>query len=99
MLDKRGLIEELLKLASETRANGLKSKLSPGPPTDPAAMDASEDPDMPGDPTDSASGLPTDAMASPSGGDGEPDPEMLKKLLEMLGGGGTDSGSDPGLGA
>lgn len=85
MLDKRGLIEELLKLVSESRAGSLKAKLSPVGP------DASMDPEMPGDPTESASGPPADAMG---GGDGEPDPELLKKLLEMMGGSGGGGSGD-----
>ncbi len=44
-MDKRGLIEELLKLASEHRAMGLKSKLSP----EPAEMMEPEAPEAPMD--------------------------------------------------
>lgn len=83
MPDKRSLIEDILKLAMEHRANGLKSKLSP--PMDMMAGKA-DDPNMPGDPEESASGMPTDPMMAGGGGDGEPDPDMLKKLLEMMGG-------------
>lgn len=74
-MDKRQLIMELLKLAMSARADGLKGLTKPG--ADPVM----DEPTMPGDPADSASGMPKDAM-----GDGEPDPEMLKKLLSMMGG-------------
>lgn len=78
--DKRSLIEDILKLVSEHRAAGLKSKLSPAP--------VEEAPELPGDPAESASGLPTDAVPAPEGeaGEGEMDPEMLRQLLESMGG-------------
>lgn len=77
-VDKRSLIEDLLKLVSEHRAMGLKSKLSPEPAANPQ-MDDPSAPEMPGDPE-----MPDGE--GEGGSEGEPDPEMLKKLLEMMGG-------------
>lgn len=71
-MDKRQLIMELLKLAMSARADGLKGLTKP-------KDDMSADPVM-DEPT-----MPKDPMAG-AGGDGEPDPEMLKKLLSMMGG-------------
>lgn len=80
MMDKkRGMLEELLKLAMEHRAMGLKSKLSPEPAPE-AAEGMDSDVEMPGDPEDSASGMPEDAVS-----ESEPSPDMLMKLLEMMG--------------
>jgi len=71
-MDERGLIEEIFKLVGELRANGLKSKLSPPAPEalEPMGEEAVE---MPG--AEAAEGEASDL-----------DPEMLKQLLESMGG-------------
>ncbi len=73
-MDQRGLIEEIFKLVGELRASGLKSKLDPKPEMPMGGDEGAADQavDMPG------------AEAKPEGD--EPDPEMLKKLLESMGG-------------
>lgn len=83
-MDQRGLIEEIFKLVGELRADGLKSKLSPEPAMAPEGDEgAMESPEMPGDPSQSASGMPTDAVPAEGG---ELDPEVLRQLLESMGG-------------
>ena len=71
-MDERGLIEEIFKLVGELRANGLKSKLSPTPPMTEDEGVADEAVEMPG--------------AEAAEGEADMDPEMLKKLLESMGG-------------
>ena len=70
-MDERGLIEEIFKLVGELRANGLKSKLSPPAPEALEPM-GEEAVEMPG--------------AEAAEGEADMDPEMLKKLLESMGG-------------
>lgn len=65
---KKGLLEELLKIASEARANKLKSKYAPPPP---AAEAEEPEPE----------GAEIEIKA-----EGDIDPEVLKSLLEQLGG-------------
>jgi hypothetical protein len=84
---KRGLLEELIKLAREARANGLKDKLSPKPE---AAMGPSmgegDDEALPAD--EAKDGAVDLAVVAPVGDDekDEASPEVLKKLLELMGG-------------
>ncbi len=75
-MDQRGLIEEIFKLVGELRASGLKSKLSPEPKPE-MGMDEG--------PADQAVDMPG-AEAKPEGAEPDMDPEMLKKLLESMGG-------------
>ena len=70
-MDERGLIEEIFKLVGELRANGLKSKLSP-PVPEAMEPEGEEAVEMPG--------------AEAAEGEADMDPEMLKKLLESMGG-------------